>query len=143
MSTTAGSSPFPFGHGLSYTTFDYAVVRDWSFSDDGRWGLTVRVRNTGSRPGREVAQLYLRFPGSEAEEPGLLLRGFRRTLDLAPGDTQDLDFELAPRARSVWDPVLHGWRLVEGHFQAFVGASSRDLRLCGGFGGEPEPTRPC
>lgn len=117
---------FPFGHGLSYTDFEYS-------------GLTVTgtaasfaVKNTGTVAGREVPQLYLGFPAS-ANEPPLQLKAFTKTPVLAPGEATTVTLSLAARDFSVWDPELHEWSLVQGAFQVKVGSSSRDIRLATSF----------
>jgi len=126
---------FPFGFGLSYTEFEYSIVQDWSAPARGSdvRQLTISVRNVGSVAGAEVAQLYLSFPHEEAEEPDMLLRGFQKTPVLLPGEAHEMILTLTRRDLSVWDAKLHAWRQPMGHFATLVGASSRDLRLCGGF----------
>jgi len=116
------STGFPFGHGLSYTTFDYLqLVCDHLL-------CTFTVRNIGKVPGQEVAQLYLKFP-DEAAEPPFQLKGFVKTPMLLPGEAANVKIPITPRDISIWNPVLHKWDVVPGSYGAFVGASSRDLRL--------------
>jgi len=115
---------FPFGHGLSYTSFVYSDL-----AVQGR-SVSLTVANAGAVAGREVAQLYLAFPEA-AGEPPLLLRGFHRTALLAPGQQERVAFELRERDTSVWDAAEHGWAPVRGTFGLLVGSSSRDLRLRG------------
>ena len=126
-----GQDPlFPFGHGLTYTTFEYGDLAVEPVSGDGA-SVTVSatVRNTGSRPGREVAQLYLEFPAA-AGEPPRQLKGFRK-LVLAPGEAAEVTFYLDARSFSHWDDP--GWTVAPGAYQVMVGSSSRDLRLQGSF----------
>jgi len=113
---------FPFGHGLSYTTFAYS---DLSISN---MKVTFTVRNAGEVPGAEVAQLYLGFPSS-AGEPPQQLKGFKKTRLLSPGESERMEIQLRPRDFSIWDTTQHGWSLVEGSFMVKVGSSSRDMRL--------------
>lgn len=138
---------FPFGFGLSYTDFEYGISQDWSAPVRGSdvRHLIIRVRNAGSVAGAEVVQLYLRFPNEEADEPDMLLRGFQKTPVLLPGEGHEITLSLTRRDLSVWDAKLHAWRQPIGHFSTFVGASSRDLRLCGGFtvGGQVEVMHAC
>ena len=102
---------FPFGHGLSYTSFSYAW-RDgvpapaWATAAGGGGGvsLSVTVSNTGGVRGAEVAQVYVRYPAS-AGEPDLVLRAFEKTRVLDPGESQTLAFELPPLAFSAWRPA--------------------------------------
>ncbi|CAE8613293.1 unnamed protein product [Polarella glacialis] len=141
------SVAFPFGHGLSYTKFDYAVINDRPRLRDGNplATLTIRVRNVGTTFGVEVPQMYVRFPASESKvDRRMQLRGFQKSPKLAPGEGHDFRFALAPRDLSVWDTEHHNWKVVAGRFQVFLGASSRDLRLCGKFeDGAGQSMRPC
>lgn len=115
---------FPFGHGLSYTS--------WRYSDLEVSERKVRftVTNAGSLPGREVAQLYLTFP-SAAQEPPLQLKGFSKTALLEPGASATVEMSLADRDLSIWDAATHKWQTVPGSFGINVGTSSRDIRLKG------------
>jgi hypothetical protein len=115
---------FPFGHGLSYTTFGYANL---SFTD-GLLAVSVDVTNTGSVAGAEVAQLYVTFP-VDAAEPPRQLKGFGKTPVLAPGESFTVSFQLADRELSIWDVVAHDWSRQYGSFQIYVGASWGDIRL--------------
>jgi beta-glucosidase len=114
---------FPFGHGLSYTTFEYAhlVVKGSTIS--------FTVKNSGSVAGAEVAQLYLGYPES-AGEPPKNLRGFAK-LTLAPGASASVELNLEPNDTSIWSTESHSYQKVVGDFSVFVGASSRDIRLTG------------
>ncbi|KAA0108539.1 beta-glucosidase [Mycolicibacterium sp. P9-22] len=117
---------FPFGHGLSYTRFDYT---DLSVDVDAA-GLTVRVSvvNTGDRAGREVVQVYTGLPASRVSRPPRWLTGFSG-VDLAPGELADVEIRVPRDELGYWD-VHAGRRLVEaGDYAVSVGASSRDLRL--------------
>jgi len=112
---------FPFGFGLSYTSFAFS-------------GLSVKgsevsftVRNTGKRAGAEVPQLYLTFPAA-AGEPPLQLKGFDR-VELTPGQAKRVTLRLDTRAFSVWDAATHGWKQAHGTFTVRVGDSSRSLPL--------------
>ncbi|MFJ6484178.1 MULTISPECIES: glycoside hydrolase family 3 protein [unclassified Streptomyces] len=118
---------FPFGHGLSYTTWQYEklTVRP------ERAGLRAEftVRNTGRRKGTEVAQVYV-GPSAELEldQPVRALAGYRR-LVLAPGEAERVTVHISERALSSWDPERHAWVLGSGRRQVFVGRSSRELPL--------------
>ncbi|MFE9630794.1 beta-glucosidase [Streptomyces sp. NPDC006463] len=118
---------FPFGHGLSYTTWQYEklTVRP------ERGGLRVEftVRNTGRRKGTEVAQVYV-GPSAEItlDQPVRALAGYRR-LTLAPGEAQRVTVDIDARALSSWDPEQHGWVLGSGRREVFAGRSSRELPL--------------
>jgi len=114
---------FPFGHGLSYTTFSYSDLivsgRQISFS----------VKNIGKHDGDEIAQLYLGYPSS-AGEPPKVLRGFRK-VHLTIGMSGPVTFSLSDQDFSIWDTSAHNWKVVKGQYIVYVGASSRDIRLTG------------
>lgn len=121
-----GRAPlFPFGYGLSYTTFAFSDLKVRNTGDGAT--ATFTVRNTGHRAGAEVAQLYLGFPAA-AGEPPRQLKGFER-VSLAPGQAQRVTIRLAARDFSVWDTDRHAWRPVAGAFTVFAGDSSRSLPL--------------
>ncbi|CAK7229377.1 hypothetical protein SCUCBS95973_007200 [Sporothrix curviconia] len=150
---------FPFGFGLSYTTFSYGpslaarFVSSASLSEfpDPRvpvvqgghpdlWEtvaeVTCSVTNSGNVSGTEVVQLYVGVPGADSEEeegdsPVRQLRGFHRAGPLAPGQTAEVVFALTRRDLSVWDVEVQQWRIRRGTFKLYIGASSRDLRLNG------------
>jgi len=130
---------FPFGHGLSYTTFAYENLRlgATEIAPDGTLNVSVDVRNTGPRPGKETVQLYLRDVVSSVTTPVFQLRGFRKVA-LAPGEKATLTLTLAPRDLSLYDARMK--RVVEpGEFEVLVGASSVDIRLRGTFTVSPTP----
>jgi len=116
---------FPFGHGLSYTTFAYSGLTASATS------VSVTVANTGKVAGAEVAQLYLGFPSS-AGEPPKQLKGFAK-VKLAPGAKQTVTFALDSRSVSIWDVSKHAWGKVPGDFNVFVGTSSEDIQASGKF----------
>ena len=116
---------FPFGHGMSYTTFCYSNISVAAEGDAAAVSFTVS--NCGPVAGAEVAQLYLRFPDS-AGEPPQQLATFEK-VRLAPGAAADITLPLTARAFSVWSMATHGWTSVAGRFGIAVGSSSRDHRL--------------
>jgi len=120
---------YPFGHGLSYTRFEY---RDIRVGGDGDDGLTVEcvVANTGDRAGHEVVQLYVGDPVSRVARPPRELKGFTRVF-LEPGAAREIVFTLSPRDLSYWSRSRGDWMLERGEFRVQVGASSRDIRLTG------------
>ena len=120
---------YPFGYGLSYTTFGYD---DLKISVDGQ-KVTVgcTVTNTGQRTGDEVVQLYLRDDVSSVTTYTQVLRGFER-ITLAPGESRFLSFELGPQELGLWDKDMK-FTVEPGTFTVRVGASSRDIRLEGKF----------
>jgi beta-glucosidase len=117
---------FPFGHGLSYTTFDYTGLKI-AFPTVG-----VSVRNSGTRAGAEVVQLYLQPPPARLDRPVKELKAFSRIM-LQPGETRTVSFTLDKAALSFYDPALHDWVAEPGRFTVLVGASSRDIRAKGEF----------
>jgi len=120
---------WPFGHGLSYTTFEYTNLQVQGSIWDELY-VTCSISNTGSVWGSEVAQLYLGFPES-AGEPPKLLRGFEK-LSIAPGSTQQALFNLDVSSISIWQ-LEKNWVPINGTFTIYIGASSRDIRLTGNF----------
>ncbi|MFJ9823763.1 glycoside hydrolase family 3 C-terminal domain-containing protein [Streptomyces sp. NPDC101160] len=121
---------FPFGHGLSYTTFGYGEL-DVEAVGDGLH-VSFTVVNTGLRTGIDVPQIYLGpSPDLAAlgiDQPVRLLAGYRR-LQLAPRERRRVTVPVAARTLSSWDPARHRWVLGTGRRQVWVGASSRELRL--------------
>jgi beta-glucosidase len=122
---------FPFGHGLSYTTFSYSAptVSPAQIRPDGRTTASVEVTNTGTLTGDEVVQLYIRAEVSRATRPVMELKGFRR-ITLAPGERRTVTFELGPEQLSYHGPEMK--RVVEpGRFQVMVGGSSDAVKSVG------------
>jgi beta-glucosidase len=129
----SGQPLFPFGHGLSYTRFEYSNLRiePAEIPPAGRVEVRLDVRNAGGRAGDEVVQLYLRDEVGSVVRPVKELRGFRR-IALAPGETRTVRFGLGPGDLAYPGPDMKP--LVEpGIFRAMVGASSSDIRLEGEF----------
>jgi beta-glucosidase len=122
---------FPFGHGLSYTTFAYSepTVSPARIAPDGRAKVSVDVTNTGKRAGDEVVQLYICAEVSRATRPVMELKGFRR-ISLAPGERRTVTFELGPEQLSYHGPAMK--RVVEpGRFRVMVGGSSEQVKSVG------------
>jgi beta-glucosidase len=113
---------FPFGHGLSYTTFAYSGLIASAA------GASVTVTNSGRVAGQEVVQLYLGFPEA-AGEPPQQLKAFGKTIALAPGESATITLALTEREFSFWDVDTHAWVVAKGTHKVGVGASSRDIRL--------------
>jgi beta-glucosidase len=131
---------FPFGFGLSYTTFsyDHLTISPNHTDFGGAAGPTVTiscdVTNSGSVAGAEVAELYLGLPSRAAvPEPPQQLKGFQKVA-LDPGQTAHVQFTVNARAVSYWDIATHAWSILPGTIHVFVGSSSRDIRLRGQFG---------
>ncbi|WP_265520193.1 glycoside hydrolase family 3 C-terminal domain-containing protein [Oerskovia flava] len=119
---------YPFGHGLSYTTFALDEVRASAHGEGPTSGVTVgvRVTNTGPVAGAEVVQVYVGDPEASVQRPERELKAFTK-VPLAPGESRELTFELTARDLSYWHPVLRRWVVEGGEFRVSVGTSSRDL----------------
>jgi beta-glucosidase len=126
---------FPFGFGLSYTTFEYGGLRvsKPTVKKGETAEVSLQVRNGGTRAGAEVVQLYLRDVESSLDRPEKELKGFRRVM-LQPGQTETVAFTLDQSALSFFDPGKNDWVAEPGAFEVLIGGSSRDIRLRGTFG---------
>jgi beta-glucosidase len=128
-----GQPLFPFGFGLSYTTFEYSNLQlaHETISTSGSTRVSAQVTNTGDTAGDEVVQLYIRDELSSLARPVRELKGFRR-IHLRPGETKAVSFEITPEMLSMLDKDLK--KVVEpGEFRLMIGASSKDIRLRGGI----------
>ena len=116
---------FPFGHGLSYTAFELTPVG----IDRRGYAAIVRVsvRNTGSRPGKAVVQLYVAPPGGALEKPDHELAGFEKTALLPPGESQTLEIRMCLEDAASYDEAGHAWVLEAGTYALFVGESLGSL----------------
>jgi len=119
---------FPFGHGLSYTTFDVSAPRLSAarIAPSGKVQVEVDVANTGTRDGDEVVQLYIRDEQSSVPRPMLELKGFRR-VTLKPGARATVHFELGPDELGFWDVDMN-WSVEPGSFRISAGNSSAALK---------------
>ncbi len=119
---------FPFGHGLSYTTFEY---QDLSLSKSGNTvNVSIEVTNSGEMKGSEVIQVYVRDNESSVERPEKELKGFEK-VELAPGESKSITIQLGEDSFKFYDEISGGWILEGGEFTLFIGSSSRDIRLTG------------
>lgn len=120
---------FSFGHGLSYTTFEYGKVRadKIQMAQDGKITFTVSIKNTGKREGAEVAQLYISDLKSSVPRPVKELKGFEK-INLKPGEQKEVSFTIDKSALSFFDAATHQWIAEPGEFEALVGASSSDIK---------------
>ncbi|MCR5567091.1 MAG: glycoside hydrolase family 3 C-terminal domain-containing protein [Clostridiales bacterium] len=121
---------FPFGHGLSYTTFEYSGLKLSAdrIKDTDSLTVTATVKNTGSRAGKTVVQLYVGDVESTVLRPVRELKGFVKA-DLQPGESKEVSFTLDKRSFAYWNREIHDWHVETGAFTVEVGASSRDLPL--------------
>jgi len=120
---------FPFGYGISYTTFEYGdiAVSKSSLSGDGKIQVSVNVTNTGSRDGKEIVQLYITDKESSLDRPEKELKGFEK-VSLKAGETKKVTFDIEKSMLQYFDPQAHDWVAENGEFTAHVAASSRDIK---------------
>lgn len=120
---------FPFGYGLSYTTFEYGkpVADKKTMSADDTITFTVSVKNTGTREGQEVVQLYISDKKSSLPRPVKELKGFDK-VKLAPGEEKTVSFTIAKDALSFFDDAKHEWVAEPGKFEAVIAASAADIK---------------
>ena len=120
---------FPFGHGLSYTTFAYGkpVADKKVMSADDQISFTVTVKNTGDREGQEVVQLYISDKKSSLPRPVKELKGFKK-VKLAPGEEKEVTFTIDKEALSFFDDAQHAWVAEPGKFEAVIAASAADIK---------------
>ncbi len=123
---------FPFGHGLSYTSFayqDFKLSRE-SMSDTDTVTVSCVVKNMGTCAGKEAVQLYVGVPDSDARRPVRELKGFEK-IYLEPGEEKEVSFVLDGRAFAYYEPKIHDWFVESKTALIEIGASSRDIRLSG------------
>lgn len=121
---------FPFGHGLSYTTFQYSDLRldKEKMGEDEVLTASVTVTNTGKRAGKTVVQLYVAPEKVEMIRPVRELKAFDK-VELAPGASKTVTFTLGHRAFAHWNPIVHNWRCESGKYAVQIGESAHDIVL--------------
>lgn len=125
---------FPFGFGLSYTTFEYRDLRLTGKEKKKETGqetgfiYSVTVRNTGKSAGAEVVELYVHDGHAKIDRPAHELKAFKR-VELQPGEAKNVELSVNRTAFSYWSPEKRDWTMDPGTFEIQVGASSRDIRL--------------
>lgn len=121
---------FPFGHGLSYTTFTYSdlVVSEKRIGENDALTVRVKVKNTGKFDGKEIVQLYVKEASPRILRPVKELKGFEK-IGLKVGEEKTVEFRLDRRAFAYWDETEHRWRVDSGKFEILIGASSADIRV--------------
>jgi beta-glucosidase len=121
---------FPFGYGLSYTTFEYSdlAVNKKQLTDQETLTVTMKVRNTGSVKGKEVIQLYVRDVQGSVIRPDKELKGFDK-VQLAPGEQKTVTFTLDKRSFAYYDTDIHDWVVESGEFDILLGKSSQHIML--------------
>lgn len=137
LDVTEREVAYPFGHGLSYTTFDYSdldlavrPVTDETAQDESVLTVTFTISNTGDRTGSAVPQVYLGFPDATVNRCVRELKAFRR-VELDPGKSRSITIDLTRRDLSYWDILLQSWAVGPGTVRVEVGRPSRDLPLTG------------
>ena len=137
LDATEREVAYPFGHGLSYTTFAYCdldllvrPVSDETAQDETVLTVSFTVSNTGDRAGATVPQVYLGFPDATVDRCVRELKAFLR-VELDPGESRSITIDLTRRDLSYWDIRLHSWTVEPGTVRVEVGISSRDLPLTG------------
>ena len=123
---------FPFGYGLSYTSFSYSdlVISASEINDDQTLTVSCNITNTGNRTGMEIVQLYVGDKESSVIRPVKELKGFEK-VSLRPGETKKVFFTLDKRAFAYYETSINDWFVEYGEFEIMIGASSRDIRLSG------------
>ena len=135
---------FPFGHGLSYTSFDFSdlrLSRD-RITDQESLTATVRVTNTGKCAGKTVVQLYVGDCESSVFRPVRELKGFDKVF-LEPGESKDVSFTLDKRSFAYWNTKIHDWHVESGEFRIEIGHSSRDIACCAAVQVDSTAEIPC
>ncbi len=121
------SVSYPFGYGLSYTTFAY--THPTISHDDGIYTVTIDVKNTGQRAGKEVVQLYVAAPdAAQANKPEKELKAFAKTKELNPGETATVALTVKAADLASYDEDSSSWVVAGGNYTFMIGASSRDIR---------------
>ncbi len=125
---------FPFGFGLSYTTFSFSnlEVSPKTASSNGNITVSFDITNTGQRAGADVAQLYVGDPSAKIKRPVKELKGYEK-VRLSPGEKQHVSLTLDRRALAYWDVKTNDWRVDPGQFKVYVGDSSADTPLTTDF----------
>lgn len=120
---------FPFGHGLSYTTFEYGkpTADSKTMPADSTLTVKVTVKNTGTREGQEIVQLYLSDKKSSLPRPVKELKGFKK-VKLSPGEETEVTFTIDKEALSYFDDTRHAWIAEPGKFEAIIAASATDIK---------------
>ena len=122
---------YPFGHGLSYTKFEYSNLHIED-KDNGIVRVSLSVKNTGKLKGSEIVQLYVHDEESSVVRPQKELKGFAK-VSLEPGESKTVSIQLDKRAFSFYDVETKKWKAEKGKFEIIIGASSRDIKLKGSY----------
>ncbi len=118
---------YPFGYGLSYTTFDYSKAKVKKLKDESI-EVSVTVKNTGSVAGKEIVQVYVSAPEGRLEKPSKELKAFAKTQMLQPGESETLTMHIAQRDLASFDETRSQWKVDAGYYDVLIGASIADIR---------------
>jgi beta-glucosidase len=124
---------YPFGFGLSYTSFEYADLSLGSTEFSGEMSIKVKISNTGDISGREVVQLYVSAPGKAMDKPAMELRAFAKTSELGAGESEEISLSLDARSLSSFDSQRNAWVVEPGVYELRVGSSITDIRQTADF----------
>ncbi len=128
FNTFAKSVAYPFGYGLSYTTFDYNNLKAGPKKFTDTYTFSVDVKNTGKVPGKEVVEVYLHAPQGKLDKPDEELKAYAKTRLLKPGEVQTLQFTIKPEDLASFDESRSAWVADPGTYEVRIGNSSRDIR---------------
>jgi len=127
--STFGVKPaYPFGYGLSYTTFNYSDIKLSNSSFSEYITASVKVTNAGKVAGKEIVQLYLTAPKGKLDKPVLELKGFAKTIALKPGESQTVEITIGRNELASFDTDMTAWVADAGKYTVSIGASSADIR---------------
>ena len=118
---------FPFGHGLSYTEFEYSELKIKKDMNDS-FICSYTIKNTGDTSGSEISQCYVQPNENDNNEPIKTLQGFDKTF-LNPGESKEIEIELSKRNFSSWDLSKNDWDIKYKVYDILIGSSSRDIKL--------------
>lgn len=119
---------YPFGFGLSYTTFEYADAK--VAEKDGNYEVSVTIKNAGDHEGKEVVELYVAAPDSKAaNKPAKELKAYAKTKNLKPGESETLKLCVSAADLASFDEAASAWVVAEGEYQFLIGASSQDIKV--------------
>lgn len=124
---------YPFGYGLSYTSFSYSDLKLSGKTFEGHISVSVTIKNTGKRPGREIVQLYLGCPSVKLNKPLRELKDFTKTRLLNPGESETVSFNIPASSLASFDPSIHAWMAEAGKYTVGIGSSSRNIQAKGYF----------
>jgi len=126
-----GEVLYPFGHGLSYSAFEYqvsALPKRHKFRKNGNLDLSITIQNTSDVDGDEVVQVYIKDSESTYKQAAKKLRAFQR-VTVAANDAQEVKFSLSVDDFSFWNPKSKSWEIEDGAFEIQIGSSSQDIRI--------------